>query len=260
MQLWTATHGNALMNCYPNYCTYGLLFKLMHSWTATQTDALMNCYPNYCTYELLFKLMQSWTTTPTDAQMNYYPNWCTNELLPMVMHSRTATQTIALMDCYPNWNTNELLPKLMHKWTTTQTDALMNCYPNWCNYELLPKLMHLNSQEGLKYNKQLILCRISDRIITQRCITSRKYNITPILDLYTFVNIFVFNLLLFKSALDEVNCFMVTGCALYNIGAAFCNDLSPAYLSDVRGPSNGVDHFTLIAWTHFAEIWTDLGV
>ncbi len=28
---------------------------------------------------------------------------------------------------------------------------------------------------------------------------------------------------------------MVAGRALYNMGAAFCNDLSPGYFSEVRG-------------------------
>ncbi len=31
---------------------------------------------------------------------------------------------------------------------------------------------------------------------------------------------------------------MVMGSALYSMGAAFCNDLSPAYFSNVRGTSN----------------------
>ncbi len=44
--------------------------------------------------------------------------------------------------------------------------------------------------------------------------------------MYAFVNKYVFNLFL-KTAREEA-VFMVTGRALYNMGAAFWNDLSPA--------------------------------
>ncbi len=53
--------------------------------------------------------------------------------------------------------------------------------------------------------------------------------------MYAFENKYVYNLL--KTAGEE-NVFMVTGRVLYSMDAAFWNDLSPAYFSDVRGTCN----------------------
>ncbi len=54
--------------------------------------------------------------------------------------------------------------------------------------------------------------------------------------MYAFLNKYVFNLF-FKTA-RKGGVFMVTGRALYSMGAAFWNDLLPAYFSDVRGTCN----------------------
>ncbi len=53
---------------------------------------------------------------------------------------------------------------------------------------------------------------------------------------------------------------MVTGRALYSMGAAFWNDLSPAYFSDVRGTYIGVDLYNLIIWEPFSETGTELDI
>ncbi len=48
----------------------------------------------------------------------------------------------------------------------------------------------------IQYNKQFILCRISDKIVTQRRITSLKSSNFSIYNMYAFVNKYVFNLFL----------------------------------------------------------------
>ncbi len=121
----------------------------------------------------------------------------------------------------------------------------------------------------IQYNKQFILCQISDKIVTQRCITSLIIHHIWIYTLYAFVNMYVFNL--FLNTAREWAVFMVTGRALQSMGAAFWNDLSPAYFSDVRGTCNRcwslhLDCLGTIIWNRSwvwyngAMLWRDLYV
>ncbi len=52
---------------------------------------------------------------------------------------------------------------------------------------------------------------------------------------------------------------MVIGRALYSMGAAFWNDLSLAYFSDVK-LATGVALYTLIACVQFSETGTELDI
>ncbi len=79
-----------------------------------------------------------------------------------------------------------------------------------------------------------------------------KSKIISIYAPHVVYNKYVFNLLL--NIVSEEAIFILTGRALYIVGATFWNDMSPAHLSNLSELPAGVDHYILTAWVHF--IWT----